>query len=313
MLAAAQAATSNGVGGTTGATLVGGTDAAAPGAMLTQGRAFDNATMASVQPSAVGISNGIDTTATGVAANAGTLKGVNGAAVTTVANGATAYGAQSLAQDTNTTAIGFRSTAMQAGSVAIGYQASALADPSTAVGANSFVAANADNGVAIGASSAVTAVNGTALGFQSQATGSNSVAIGANSVANQANTVSVGAPGSERRITNLAPGVAGTDAVNVNQLGYVNQRVDQLQGNIDRVQSRADAGAAAGIAVGSLPQPFEPGQSMMAAGIGSFGGEGAVAIGYSQRTSDGKWVYKINGTVNSRSKGGVGASAGYAW
>ena len=208
------------------------------------------------------MANGVDTTATGTCAGAGTLIGVNGATRTVVATGATAYGAQSLAQDSNTTAIGFRATAKYAGSVAIGYQAQAIADPATAVGSNSLASGN----------------DSVALGAGARATANRSVALGAYSVADQPNTVSVGTPGSERRITNVAPGVYPTDAVNVSQL-------QGMQQNIDNVANIAYSGVAMSFAMSGAYMPsLEPGEKALGLGLAL---SRAVAL---LRSTSSKWA-----------------------
>ena len=246
--------------------------------------------------------NGVDATATGVGASAGT-KGQ-------AANGATAYGAQSFAQDTNSTAIGFRATAKQAGSTAAGYQAQALADPSTAFGADSLVTANADNGVAIGASATVTAANSVALGFNSKATASSSVALGTNSVADQSNTVSVGSAGAERRITNVAPGVQATDAVNVSQLGSVQQ---QLSGQIRDLGRIAYSGTAMAMAMSGTYMPtLEAGEKALGVGVGNYKGYAAIGVNFKALNKEGKMSWGL-GVSTTGKDWGVNAGVGWKW
>jgi autotransporter adhesin len=106
-------------------------------------------------------------------------------------------------------------------SVAIG--AGAYAASSVAVGAGAQ--ATGTNTSAFGDYAVASGNYSVAVGNNATATAYNSVAIGANSIADQRNTVSVGAPGAERRITNVAPGIYGTDAVNVNQLDALEGRL----------------------------------------------------------------------------------------
>ncbi len=222
------------------------------------------------------MANGADTTATGLCANAGTRIGVSGATKTVVATGATAYGSQSLAQDVNTTAIGFRATATYEGSVAIGFQARAVADPATAVGANSLASGN--DSVAVGASA--------------QATGNRAVALGAYSVADQANTVSVGSAGNERRITNVAPGLNPGDAVNVAQLGAVQQQI----GDVARI---AYSGIAMSMAMAGTYMPnLEGGEKALGVGVGNYRGYGALGINFKALNDDGKsaWGFGVSTT-----------------
>ena len=271
---------------------------------MTQGRAFGNTAATSVTPAALGVVNGFDTTATGVGSNAGTLIGVNGAPASVVGDGATAYGAQSLAQDINTTAIGFRSTAKQAGSVAIGFQAQALADPSTALGANATVMANADNGVALGASSMVSGANGLAVGFNANASGANSVALGAGSVATQANTVSLGAPGSERRLTNVAAGIAPTDGANMSQLNAVAQQI----GDVQRV---AYSGTALALAMSSSYQRVpQAGKSVVGLGVGNYKGYTAIGLTYRKTNEQGNMTYGAGVSTTGKN---TGVNVGIGW
>ncbi|MFL9874167.1 YadA-like family protein [Paraburkholderia megapolitana] len=282
--AASTTATSRGE--SVGATLTGGVNAS--GAVITEGREHDNTVTQVVQASGCGVANGLDTTATGLCSSAGTIAGVNGAKGTTVADGATAYGSQSLAQDEDSTAIGFRATSQYAGSVAIGYQAQAIADPATAVGANSLASGN----------------NSVALGAGAQATAQGAVALGANSIADQANTVSVGSPGNERRITNVAPGINPTDAVNVSQLQGV-------QGNINDVARRAYSGVAAATALAMIPE-VDPGKTLSVGfGSGNYQGYSAVAFGFTARIAEN---IKVKGGVSGGSAGtAFGVGAAYQW
>jgi trimeric autotransporter adhesin len=238
--------------------------------MLTQGRGINGTQISTVlNPADCTVANGVDSTATGLCANAGTRAGVNGATSTIVATGATAYGAQAQARDTNTTAIGFRATANFEGSVAIGYQARALADPTTAVGSNSLASGN----------------DSVALGASAEATATRAVALGAYSVADQPNTVSVGSPGAERRITNVAPGVSPTDAVNVSQ----------LQG----LERQAYSGVALSMAMSGTYMPtLEPGEKSLGVGMGAYRGYGAIAINFRALGQDGKTTWGFGVSTN---------------
>ncbi|SUA54058.1 YadA-like C-terminal region [Oligella ureolytica] len=111
-------------------------------------------------------------------------------------------------------------------------------------------------------------------------------------------------------IANVAPGVRPTDAANMGQLS---QAVNTINHRIDRVESRADAGTAAAMAVAGLGQPYRPGQSMVSLGSGLWRGETGYALGISTLSGNGKWL--IKGAATSSSRGGVGGSASinYAW
>ena len=219
--------------------------------------------------------NGIDTTATGIGASAGTA--------TAAAKGATAYGAYATANDENSTAIGYRSVATFAGSVAIGYQARAIADPTVAVGDNSLASGN----------------DSVALGASAQATGNRAVALGAFSVADQPNTISVGSPGNERRITNVAAGVNPTDAVNVSQLREVS-----------RV---AYSGIAMGLAAAGAVMPtLQAGEKGLGAGLGSYKGYSAVAVQFKSVATSGHSAWGMGVTTTGKDWG-VQVGVGFKW
>jgi len=243
--------------------------------LLTQGPKFFDTTVSSVSVGGSTSAVGLDTTATGVGAVAGTPEAR--------APGATAYGAYATAADENTTAIGFRSIATFKGSVAIGNQARAIADPTVAIGDNSLASGN--DAVAIGASA--------------QATANRSVALGAYSVADQPNTVSVGTPGAERRITNLAPGIGPTDAVNVQQLRDVARM--------------AYSGVAMSMAISGVTIPaLDPGEKGVGIGIGTYKGYSAVAIQFRGLAPAGTASWSI-GVSTTGKAWGLQLGTGFKW
>ncbi|HGO5814631.1 TPA: YadA-like family protein [Mannheimia haemolytica] len=108
------------------------------------------------------------------------------------------------------------------------------------------------------------------------------------------------------RITNVAPGVKGTDAVNVNQLRRV-------ENHIDNVDKDLRAGVAGALAAGNLYHVTQPGKSMVSTGMGTYRGQGAVAVGYSRLSDNGKVGVKFSVNSNSRGHAGAAASVGYQW
>jgi autotransporter adhesin len=118
-------------------------------------------------------------------------------------------------------------------------------------------------------------------------------------------------------ISNVAPGVAGTDAVNVNQLnaqsGQINAQTNQLRDAIRANQREANAGTAGAMAMAGMPQAYMPGKNMVAGGVAGYEGQSAIAIGYSSISDNGKWVMKFTGSANSRGSVGVSAGAGFQW
>ncbi|CAG9227659.1 Trimeric autotransporter adhesin [Paraburkholderia tropica] len=174
---------------------------------------------------------------------------------------------------------------------------------------------------AAGANAVASGEKSVAIGANAQASGTNAVALGAGSIADRDNAVSVGSAGSERQITNVAAGTAGTDAVNVNQLnamasqgqGYVDQRIAGVQNQISDVRKDAFGAAAAAMAVAGLPQPTEPGKTMVAAAGSRIGGQTGMALGVSYVTRNNRWVAKASASSSSQGNTGVTVGAGYQW
>jgi autotransporter adhesin len=134
-------------------------------------------------------------------------------------------------------------------------------------------------------------------------------------------SVTLGGGTGDTTIHNVAAGTVATDAANVGQVqqamdwskGYTDQRFDQLDGEMQRIGHRADAGVAAALAAAGLPQAYEPGRSMAAVSAGSFRGESSIAIGVSTISEGGRWVYKVAGSANTRGDAGVSIGAGMQW
>jgi len=178
--------------------------------------------------------------------------------------------------------------------------------------------ASGPHSIAAGANAQASGNNAVALGASANASADNSVALGQGSVADRANTVSVGAAGQERQIANVAPGVEGTDAVNVNQMNAgvssaVGQAKSYTDGQVRSARKDSYGGAAAAIAMAGLPQAVLPGHGMIAMSAGTYGGQSAMAIGVSQLSETGKWVYKLQGTASSRGELGGSIGAGMHW
>ncbi|MDE1004635.1 MAG: YadA family autotransporter adhesin, partial [Paraburkholderia fungorum] len=208
--------------------------------------------------------------------------------------------------------------ALASGTHAVAAGANAQATGTNAVAAGASAQATGTNAVAAGANSVASGNNATALGASANAGADNSVALGQGSVADRANTVSVGAAGQERQIANVAAGVQGTDAVNVNQLqqsvsGAVGQANSYTDDQIRSARRDAYGGTASALAVAGLPQAVLPGRGMVAMAGGTYGGQSAVAIGVSQLSETGKWVYKVQGTSDSRGQFGASLGAGMHW
>ena len=120
--------------------------------------------------------------------------------------------------------------------------------------------------------------------------------------------LSVGSANAPTRITNVAPGVDATDAVNMNQLkdfGY------NLGNKIDKVGDEANAGVSSAMAMAALPQAYIPGKSMATGGMATYNGQGAVAVGISKLSDNGRWVLKISGSADTEGNVGGAVGAGF--
>ncbi|MCD0505889.1 YadA-like family protein, partial [Bordetella petrii] len=120
-----------------------------------------------------------------------------------------------------------------------------------------------------------------------------------------------------RKIINLGAGTAPTDAVNVGQLeaatsGLQNQ-VNQVRGDLSRLNNKLSAGVASAMATAGLPQAYLPGKSMAAMAGGTYNGESGFALGVSTVSDNGNWVLKLSGNSNSRGDYGGAVGVGYQW
>ena len=163
----------------------------------------------------------------------------------------------------------------------------------------------------MGSGATVNAVGGTAIGQGATvnvgATGA--VAIGQGSVATDPNTVSFGSPGNERRLTNVAPGIAGTDAVNLDQLQAVQSR--DMAYTHSQVQ-RAYGGVAMAFALTAVSPTLAPGEQAVSGGAGYFKGESGFSFRYVARPSD-RWFLGAGMAVSGLGDVGGSAGVGYKW
>lgn len=167
--------------------------------------------------------------------------------------------------------------------------------------------------------------NSLAVGIGASASGTNAVALGSGSVAARENTVSVGSTGSERQVTNVAAGSASTDAANVGQVSagvrqstswataYTEQQTQTVSNQVQQVGNRAYSGIAGAMSMAGLPQAYAPGKSMVSGAVGTFRSESGAAVGVSTISDNGRWVYKTNGSIDSRGDAGLTIGAGMQW
>lgn len=86
---------------------------------------------------------------------------------------------------------------------------------------------------------------------------------------------------------------------------------DAIRNDINKNRRNSNAGIAGAIAIGTMMQPYEAGQSAITVGAGSFKNEAAIAIGASHITENGKWGFKGGVSADTRKNIGVGLSAAY--
>ncbi|MCT8715709.1 YadA-like family protein, partial [Glaesserella parasuis] len=125
--------------------------------------------------------------------------------------------------------------------------------------------------------------------------------------------VSVGAAGDERRIQNVAAGEissTSTDAINGSQLYNVAHR---LGAKLEREGRQLRAGIAATTAMSNIPQVTLPGKSTLGAGIGTFEGQNAVAVGFSRMSDNGRVILKVSAGATSQGKYNAGAGIALQW
>ena len=143
-------------------------------------------------------------------------------------------------------------------------------------------------------------------------------------------------PGSPVVLHNVANGTLANDAANIGQLqagldevmagsmdytdqrfaeavAYTDMRIADLSFDLADLRDDAFSGTAAAMAMASIPQAIDPSKSMIGGGVGHYRGETAFGFGYSGISGDGKMIFKVSGTIDTRGKGGVAAGAGFAF
>ena len=216
------------------------------------------------------------------------------------------------------------------------YLAPAPTGANASAGGNGAVASG-DNSTAVGNQSVASGDNSTAIGQGAVASHDNSVALGRGSATTVGaqrdyNAAYVGTSTSTgevniggRTISGVAPGIAGTDAVNVNQLdagvdyainqanAYTDTRFNQFEGDMWNLERGYRGGTASAMAMAGLPQAYLPGKSMLSVAFGGYQGEYGMAFGLSTITDNGRWVYKAQATGNTTRDWGFSVGAGLQW
>ena len=133
-------------------------------------------------------------------------------------------------------------------------------------------------------------------------------------ITNNGGNIHVGtATGAPTKITGVAPGeisATSKDAVNGSQLYAMGNK---LQGQINKLGNRMNAGMATSAAMANLLQPHKPGQSVATAGVGQHKNQSAVAVGYSRISDNGKYGIRFSMGANTQGEVTSGAAVGYFW
>ena len=248
---------------------------------------------------------------------------------------AIALGTGAQANAENTISIG-------TGNIVNGKNSGAIGDPSIINGTNSYSVGNhntvaTDSTFVLGNNVTQTLENSVILGDKSSAKEVHTTAAGGHYTyagANDANVagvndvvgvVSVGTEGQTRQVQNVAAGVVSadsTDAINGSQLYHTNEAIgnvasytanlgNQLSNRINDVEDGANAGVSSAMAMAALPQAYIPGKSMLTGGMASYNGEGAVAVGLSKLSDNGRWVLKVSGSADTQGNAGAAIGAGF--
>jgi autotransporter adhesin len=258
-----------------------------------------------------------DSIALGTQSSAAAVQGVAlGAGTSVTQAGGVALGAGSVASTAAGVAGYVPPTATDAQRIAIGATTSTLAAVSVGDAANgqfrqiTGVAAGSADSDAVnvsqlrGVQGQVAVIDQSTVKYDTNADGTTNY-----------NSVTMGGGNATGPVTvhNVAPGVAGTDAVNVNQLnavsGGLNNRINALGDRLDGVEKNAYAGVAAAMAL-QMPGSYVPGKTVMRIGAGSFKGQSAVGVSFRRTSENNAW--SITGGV-ATSRAGVGATVGAEW
>ena len=235
----------------------------------------------------------------------------------------------------NATAGGSGAVATGSGSTALGNGAQARGDNSVALGAGS-----SDDGrknvVSVGAKGKERQVTNVAAGtaktdavnvqqLDAVKQGSVQYATTPGTGAVDYSKVTLGNGGGPVTLSNVADGVSNTDAVNVQQLNaglndavqqsnaYTEGKFRNLRNDVDRYRRDAAGGTATALAVAGLAQAYTPGRGMFSIAGSTYDGQQGFAMGLSTVSGNGKWVYKMSGSTNTRGTFGAVIGAGYQW
>ncbi|MEG9490007.1 YadA-like family protein [Mannheimia indoligenes] len=297
--------------------------------------------------------NSEDSSASGAYATAvGYQSEASGTSSVAMGNNSTAAGENAIAIGVNAQANAKNTISIGNGNIVNGENSGAFGDPTTinatnsySVGNNNELAAGQSDVFALGNEIKETTSNSVFLGSKSgsfeqkgstrgnngvhkKTANSNYTYRGENDanvagVENAVGVVSVGNANETRQIQGVAAGVVSetsTDAINGSQLHYTNKAIGDVKNDINKLGNAINknnrnlrAGIAGANAAAGLPQVYLPGKSMVAASAGTFKGEGALAVGYSRASDNGKVILKLQGNANTRGEVGGSVGVGYQW
>ncbi|UOO81454.1 YadA-like family protein [Uruburuella testudinis] len=252
----------------------------------------------------------------------------SGESAVAIGHGSIAAGKQSLSIGTGNNVTGNHSGAIGDPNTVSGNASYALGNNNTVSTANTFVVGNdvtetLENSVVLGNKSSAKQINRA-----DHNNGSSYTYLGVNDeqvagVADVGGVVSVGSEGNTRQIQNVAAGVVSatsTDAINGSQLYDTHRAIDnvavgvnQLSNRVEKLSRDIDGVGATAAAMASLPQAIQAGESMVAIAGGAHRAQRAIALGISSVSDNGKMVFKLNASHNSRGTVSSGVGFGYRW
>ncbi|SUT92736.1 autotransporter adhesin [[Actinobacillus] rossii] len=90
-------------------------------------------------------------------------------------------------------------------------------------------------------------------------------------------------------------------------------KLDNLDRKVNRNNRKLRSGIAAVTAMTNIPQVTLPGKAAVGAGVGTYEGEGAVSVGYSRMSDNGKVILKLSAGASTRGTFNAGAGVAYQW
>ena len=92
---------------------------------------------------------------------------------------------------------------------------------------------------------------------------------------------------------------------------YTNNQIAAVRFDMSKMNKDNNAGIASAMAMGSIPQAFEPGQGIIGGGVSTWNGQQGFAIGFSKASDNGRVIVKGSGTINTRGDAGAALGVGF--